>query len=77
MSGHYNLGAPAEWPSGRRWLSKKRRLAIGSSVAVLALVLTGRFASSDADASSPATHTEPPAGVLAGLQVAGMPTLNS
>jgi hypothetical protein len=52
MSGHCNPGAPAEWPSGRRWLSKKRRLAIGSSAAVLALVLTGRFASSDADASS-------------------------
>jgi len=26
---------------------------------------------------SPATHTEPPAGVLAGLQVAAMPTRNS
>jgi hypothetical protein len=50
------LENPAGWPSARRWPSKTRRQAIRASAAVpafvLALVLDGRFAATDAGASS-------------------------
>ena len=72
------LHSPAGWPSARRWPSRKRRQAMRSSAAVLALVLNGRFAVHRCRCFlSPATHTEPPAGVLAGLPVTAMPTRNS
>jgi hypothetical protein len=48
--------ATAGWRGARRWPSKKRRQAIRASAAVLAfvlaLVLNGRFASTDSGASS-------------------------
>jgi hypothetical protein len=55
--GHQALNPqnPAGWPSARRWLSKKLRQAMRASAAVPALVrlvLDGRFASTDAGASS-------------------------
>ena len=73
-SGSFQPGGPVRGAGCR----KMRRQVIGSSAAVLALalLLNGRFASTDAGASSPATRTEPPAGVMAGLQVAAMPTRN-
>ena len=43
---------PAGWPSALRWPTKKRRRTMGASAAVLALVRDGRFASTDAGASS-------------------------
>ena len=72
-SGSFQPGGPVRGAGCR----KMRRQVIGSSAAVLALVHNGRFASTDAGASSPATRTEPPAGVMAGLQVAAVPTRNS
>ena len=47
-----DFSSPAGWPSARRWPSKKRRQAIRASAAVLALARNGRFASTDAGASS-------------------------
>jgi len=43
---------PAGWRGARRWPSKRRRQAIRASAAVLAVVRDGRFASTDAGASS-------------------------
>ena len=69
---------PAGWPSARRWLSEdapardrvKRGGACPRPQWTLCVHRCRCFL-------SPATHTEPPAGVLAGLQVAAMPTRNS
>ncbi len=76
-----DFSSPAGWPSVRRWRSKKRRQAIAASAAVLAVVLArvlnGRCVHRCRCFLSPATRAEPPAGVLAGLQVAAMPTRNS
>jgi len=60
LTTHYSpptlLENPAGWRGARRWPSKRRRQAIRASAAVpafvLALVLNGRFASTDAGASS-------------------------
>jgi hypothetical protein len=46
------LQNPAGWPSARRWPSKERRQAIRASAAVPAFVRDGRFAPTDAGASS-------------------------
>jgi hypothetical protein len=47
-----SLQSPAGWPSARRWPSKKLRQAIRASAAVLTFARDGRFASTDAGASS-------------------------